>query len=253
MGETRLQRDARLREVETRRAIGSALRDLRIDSGLTIAAVARAAGIDRGYLSRIETGVRAASIRVLTAVAAALGADLSVKLYANTGPRIRDRFSAPMSEALLHALHARWTADPEVAVHRPARGVIDLVLSDVHQPTLVATELQSEMRRLEQQVRWHRLKEESLRSADLWRFVAADETPPTSRLLVLRSTRTTRELANTFEKTLRAAYPARTVDVVRALTTADAPWPGAGIVWMRVPGGRAELLAGPPRGVRLGR
>jgi transcriptional regulator with XRE-family HTH domain len=253
MGETRLQREARLREVDIRRAIGRGLRELRIDTGLSIAEVARAAGIDRGYLSRIETGVRAASIRVLTAIATVLGADLSMKLYPTTGPRIRDRLSAPMGEVLVRALHSRWVADPEVLVQRPARGVIDYVLSDRLRATVVASEIQSEIRRLEQQVRWHRQKEESLPSADLWRLLAGDQEMSTSRLLILRSTRTTRELANTFEATLRAAYPARASDIVRALTTADAPWPGAGIVWMRVEGPHAELLAAPPRGVTLGR
>jgi hypothetical protein len=62
-----------------------------------------------------------------------------------------------------------------------------------------------------------------------------------------------RELARTFEATLASAYPARAVDVHRALTTATAPWPGAGILWVVVEGGRASLLDRPPRGVRLGR
>jgi transcriptional regulator with XRE-family HTH domain len=253
MGETRLQREARRREVETRRSIGRALRDMREDAGLTLAAVARAAGIDRSFLARIESGERAASVHTLTAIATVLGADLSVKAFPTTGPRIRDRFQAVMGEALLRALHTRWTGSPEVPVYRPARGVIDLVLSDSLSPAVVATELQSEIRRLEQQIRWHREKELSLPSADLGRFVANDDPPPTSRLLVLRSTRATRALAMTYEETLRAAYPARASDVVRALTSASGTWPGPGIAWMRLEGTRAELLDGPPRGVRLGR
>jgi hypothetical protein len=75
----------------------------------------------------------------------------------------------------------------------------------------------------------------------------------TSRLLVLRSTAKLRHTASAFESTLRAAYPARTADVVEALTTADAPWPGAGIVWVWLDGKDTRLLEGPPRGVRLGR
>jgi hypothetical protein len=62
-----------------------------------------------------------------------------------------------------------------------------------------------------------------------------------------------REIARRYEATLRTAYPARTRDVIAALTTPSAPWPGAGIVWMRVEGGVATLLDDPPRGVRLGR
>jgi transcriptional regulator with XRE-family HTH domain len=150
MGETKLQREARLREPEARRAIGRSLRDIRVDAGLTIAAVARAVGIDRSYLSRIERGERAGSLRVLIAVATVLGADLSVKVYPNTGPRIRDRHQAPMGEAIVRGVHRRWMPDPEVPVHEPARGVIDIVLTDRESPTIVAIEIQSVVTRLEQ-------------------------------------------------------------------------------------------------------
>jgi hypothetical protein len=73
-----------------------------------------------------------------------------------------------------------------------------------------------------------------------------------SRLLVLRSTTATRQLARDFEATLRAAYPARTADVLAALRN-RADWPGPGIVWIRIEGDRVEVLDGPPRGVPLGR
>ncbi|MEO5965927.1 MAG: helix-turn-helix transcriptional regulator [Candidatus Limnocylindrales bacterium] len=253
MGDTKLQRDARHRAREVGRAIGRELRTLREDAGLTITSVAAAAGIDRRFLSRIETGDRGSSLETLATVLAVLGADLSVKAYPTTGPRIRDRIQAAMVEAILRVLHPRWTASPEVPVWRPARGVVDLVVSNTDGPMVIASEFQSELRRLEQQVRWHREKELSLPSADLWRFVAPhDEATVTSRLLVLRSTRAMRDLANAYEATLRAAYPARAADVVEALT-GDRPWPGPGIAWMRVDGPRAALLDGPPRGVALGR
>lgn len=252
MGETRLQRDARRHAVELRRAIGGEIRRLREGAALTQAAVARAAGVDPSYVSLIEDGEREAGYAVLAAVGAALGADLSVRMYANTGPRIHDRFQAVMEEAILRALSPRWDPSPEVHVLRPARGVIDVVLDDRTRPLLVAGELQSQLRRLEQQIRWHREKELSLPSADLWRFAAVDGAPATSRLLVLRSTRDLRELAQTYEATLAAAYPARAADAVAALTS-NAPWPGPAIVWMHVDGSDVRLLDGPPRGVRLGR
>jgi transcriptional regulator with XRE-family HTH domain len=240
--------------MELRRGIGQAIRQLREDAGLTLTHVALAAGVDRRYLARVESGDRGASVETLAVVLAVLGADLSLKAYPTTGPTIRDRHQAPMVEALLRALHPRWRASPEVPVYRPARGVIDVVLDDTVSPLAVASEHHSELRRLEQQVRWHREKELSLPSAELWRFLQRGEVPPpTSRLLVLRSTRATRALANAHEQTLEAAYPARTRAILAALTTADAPWPGSGIMWMNVEGGRAELLDGPPRGVQLGR
>jgi transcriptional regulator with XRE-family HTH domain len=234
-------------------ALAQSIRDLREDASLTRAAVAEAAGIDRSHQGRIETGEREPSLSTLVAVATVLGADVSVRLYPTTGPLIHDRIQAAMVEALLRELDPRWIAAPEVPVHRPARGVIDLVLSGRHEPLVVASEFNSELRRLEQQVRWHREKEVSLPSAGLSRFARATDAPSTSRLLVLRSTRALRELAITFEQTLRAAYPARSHDAVAALTGPFGPWPGAAIIWMSVEGGRARLLYGAPRGVRLGR
>ena len=84
-------------------------------------------------------------------------------------------------------------------------------------------------------------------SSRLWSFAAAGgRTPRTSRLLVLRSTRDTRDLASTFEATLRAVYPARTSDTLAALR-ATGPWPGPGIVWMTVEGRRAPHGGTAPR------
>ncbi len=156
-----------------------------------------------------------------------------------------------MVEGLLRVLRRRWVGTPEVPVLRPARGVIDLVIADPAEPVVIGAEFQSELRRLEQHIRWHREKEISLPSADLW--ARLDPATLTSRLLVLRSTAATRELARTYEATLSAAYPARTSDVIAALTGPDRPWPGPAIAWMRVEVSRAELLDGPPRGVSLGR
>ena len=253
MGETRWQRELRARDLELRRAVGRSIRDLREDAGLTRSAVAAAAGIDASFLGRIETAGREPSLSTLAAIAGVLGADLSVKLYPTTGTRIRDRIQAPMVEALLRILHSRWLRIPEVPVTRPARGVIDLVLGDRRAALLVASEVQSQMRRLEQQVRWHREKELSLPSSHVWRDTHGDAEPSTSRLLVLRSTRELHDLARSFEATLHAAYPARTRDVLEALTGPTRPWPGAGIVWVRVEGARVEVIDSTPRGVSLGR
>ena len=78
-----------------------ALRRLREDAGLTRVAVASAAGIDPSYMTRIEERRREAGYEVLATVGAVLGADLSVRLFPNTGPTIHDRTQAPMGEALL--------------------------------------------------------------------------------------------------------------------------------------------------------
>jgi len=194
------------------------------------------------FLARIEAAQVQASIPVLTRISVALGADLSLRFYAGAGPRIRDRFQAPMIEALLRDLDPRWTARLEVPIPRPARGIVDLVLTDRASPSTVIGEAQSELRQVEQQLRWFAEKADAMGAGSR----------PASRLLILRSTEATRVIARRFAATLNAAYPARSSDVVDALTS-DAPWPGDGIVWMRLERGTAELLHHPPRGVALGR
>jgi transcriptional regulator with XRE-family HTH domain len=234
---------------ETRRGLGRDLLRVRTDAAATHGQIAALAGIDRSHYSRIEAGTANPSLETLAAIAAALGADVSIRFYPGTGPRLTDRHQARMVEALFRSLGADWRPHVEVPVSRPVRGVIDAVLERPVERLFVATEAYSELRRLEQQIRWSADKAASLGSSDL---VGPANDFEMSRLLVLRSTAATRELARRFESTLRAAYPARAVDVIRALRD-GARWPGPGIVWIRIEGERVDLLQGPPRGVVLGR
>lgn len=233
---------------EAKRALGRDLQRIRTEAAASHGRVAAIAGIDRSHYSRIEAGTANPSLEVLAAIASALGADVSVRLYPGVGPRLTDRHQARMIEALLRSLGTDWRSHVEVPVSRPVRGVIDVVLERPVARLFVATEAYSELRRLEQQIRWSADKAASVGSSDL----VGPEDFETSTLLVLRSTAATRELARSFEATLRAAYPARSVDVIRALRD-GAPWPGPGIVWIRIEGERVDLLEGPPRGVRIGR
>lgn len=234
-------RELARRQRELKRAIGDQLQTIREDGGVTRAEVARAAGIDRAHYSRIETGETGASLRVLMTIGSVLGCDLSVRYFPGSGPRIRDRLQAPIVEALLRVLDGRWAAQPEVPIIRPVRGVIDLVLR--REGDIIACEVQSELRRLEEVLR---------RSAEKAAALDALEQRPAPRLLVVRSTTHTREIARRFEATLRAAYPARAVDVYEALSQPGNAWPGPAILWARLERGRAEILERPPRGVRIG-
>lgn len=246
---TNLQIEADRRTIGMRRRLGTELRQTRVDQGTTATAVARAAGIDRAHLARIEAGDSAASLAVLNRIAQALGADLSIRLYPGTGPRLQDHVQAAITEALLETANPRWRRNVEVAVRRPVRGVIDIVLDD--DDTIVATEVHSEIRRLEQQIRWMREKAAALPSSELLGLQAAEASRPISRLLVLRSTVATRDLARRYGETLRVAYPAPTRDAYAALI-GEAAWPGPAIIWVVVDRGVARLLDRPPRGVRVG-
>jgi transcriptional regulator with XRE-family HTH domain len=234
---------------ETRQRLARDLFQIRTDMAGTHGQVAALAGIDRSYFSRIEAGAANPSIETLTAIAVALGADLSIRFYPGSGPRLTDRHQARMIETLLRSLSDDWKPHLEVPVSRPVRGVIDVVLERRTDRLLVATEAYSELRRLEQQIRWSREKAGALGSSTLLGPGALSDV---STLLVLRSTASTRELARQFESTLAVAYPARTTEVLDSLRAGSA-WPGPGIIWIRIEGERVKLLDGAPRGVKLGR
>lgn len=238
-GQSNLERATQAQRRALLRALGGEIRRQREDAGLTRAALAREADVDPAYLGRIEDGVREPSLTTLVRIGIALGSDLRVRYFPNSGPRIRDRHQAPMLEAVLRDLHPRWIPYAEVAVHRPVRGVIDLVLHDPIANLLVAHEAESTLRRLEQQIRWSRQKAEGLAFDPRW----ASGAPRISRALILRSTTETRELAHAVPAILAAAYPASPEAALTSLRGA-APWPGDTLLWARVESGRAVLLPG---------
>lgn len=219
------------------------VRTMREDAGLSLARLAQVSSVSKSHLHDIESGRVDATHEVVARIAAVLGGQLSVRLYPGTGPLVRDHVQAAMTGALIALLHERWRPRPEVPVYKPVRGVIDLVLDDVPAGVTVACEAQSELRRLEQQVRWSRAKAEAL-------GMATEAT--VSRLLLLRSCVRMRAIVNEYAPLLAAAYPARAADVYAALRT-DAPWPGDGILWCRYEDARAHVLERPPRGTAFGR
>ena len=145
-----------------------------------------------------------------------------------------------MTECLVRSAHERWRVELEVSVFAPTRGVIDVVLRD-EAGTLVACEVQSEIRRLEQVIRWARIKAEAL-------VPSGPGGEPASSMLLLRVSPATRSVVARYAAILRAAYPAGHRDAVAALVSGSA-WPGSAIVWMDVQGGAARLRDRVPRGV----
>jgi len=149
---TSLRTDVGRRAAVARRAIGEQVLRLRSDAGISQSRLGRAAGVDQGYVSRLEAGLVEPSIAVLVAVGDVLGADLSTRLYPTTGPRIHDDSQAAMVQTVISAAHPRWKRLVEVPVRRPARGSIDVVIADPDAGEIVAIEVQSDLHRLEQQV-----------------------------------------------------------------------------------------------------
>lgn len=208
------------------------------DAGITLAALARESGVPYPHLWRMMAGKAKPSMETYAKLAIPLGADLATRLYPNTGPLIRDRHQARIAEALLPQLHPRWRPATEVGVWQPSRGWIDVVLHDPREGILIATEVESDIRRIEQQVRWAKMKSDSLPSWEGW---PRDGSPQVSQLLIVRRTRATRAIATEFARQLALAYPAHPEDALAALT-GTAPWPGSALVWAQINPDRVRFL-----------
>lgn len=266
---TKLQRTGHQVAQRLLNDIAAELARLRQDAGLSAREVAAASGIASSTLARIEARQTSPTLEVLARLGCVLGATPSFRYYPSSGPLIRDHLQAAMLQALLGVLHRRWDRELEVPLQGPVRGVIDLVLRDLRDRQTVACEAQSQLHRLEQQIRWARQKADALTLDRTTRGAlrqasaggaGGGDAPGASCLLLLRSTEANRRVVREYGGLLAAAYPARYADVLSALT-GTAGWPGSGILWChveRVPRSRggaavARILEHPPRGVRLGR
>jgi len=240
---TSFQRAALEASRRVHRRLGEDVLRLRSDAGVTRAELARGSGVDPSFLRRMETGTAEPSIRTYARLALALGADLSGRMYPTTGPTIRDRHQSRIAEALLLVRHPRWKAFAEIAVRSPSRGWIDLGLFDPHASQFVATEIQSELRRLEQIIRWSGEKAAALPSWEGWPHLGVQ--PQVSSLLIVRDTRANRDVAKEFRRLLAAAYPADPEDALAALSGVAA-WPGSAVLWAAIRGsgtGPVEIVA----------
>jgi transcriptional regulator with XRE-family HTH domain len=224
----RLEAEVRRRTDRLVRQLATEIVRLREDAGLSRRALADAAGLDSGHLCRIEDAVVRPTPETYLRIATVLGADFNAHLYPTTGPTVHDRHQAPILEALLELLHSRWQPFTEVAVRRPSRGWIDVVLHDPRAGLLVATEIESSLRRVEQLVRWSREKADSLPSWDGWQRLDAE--PVVSQLLIVRRTRANLAVARDFERQLRLAFPAHPADALASLDGSE-PWPGSALLW----------------------
>lgn len=254
-GRSNLELAAARRAGDIRRALGRDYATLRVDAGLNRSRVARAARLSPSSVGRVEDGLIEPDLETMVRLASVLGCDVSIRLFP-TGPPIRDRLQAPMLEAILALAHPAWRRLVEVPVAGVVPGVIDGVLAHPARPLLVAIEVQSELRRAEETIRRATEKAEALgpsrlgiTTAAAFRVAGAE----TSRLLVLRSTASTRAVVRDLERTFAAAWPARAAEVLAALRDPLVPWPGPAIVWMSLHGRVATVMAGPPRGIAVGR
>jgi len=213
--------DRQLRRAATR--FGEELGLIRVRTGVSQAAVARAIGVDRATICRMEAGAVTVSDRIRARAAAVLGADFRLGIYPDAAPLIHDAAHARLVEALLRLRHPSWRTSVEAPVPGPGRRSTDLRLDRGRETVLIEVE-----------TRVHAL-EAIIREGEEKRFAVAAEAEPdrlVQVVLVLPPTRHHRILVNSHPETIKAAFPASTAEIRRALASADAPWPGHGILWL---------------------
>lgn len=109
--------DRQLRRTAVR--AGDEFRHLRLRAGVSQAAVARAIGVERSVICRLEAGWPSVSPRIRARAAAVLGADFRMSLYADAAPLLADAAQAGIVELLLATRHPSWRA----SVEAPAPGL----------------------------------------------------------------------------------------------------------------------------------
>jgi len=226
--------DRQLRRTATR--FGEESRLLRLRTGVSQAAVARAIGVDRATICRMEAGDPAVADRIRARAAAVLGADFRLSLYPDAAPLIHDAAHARLVEALLRLRHPSWRAKVEAPVPGTGRRSTDLRLD--RGDATILFEVETHVHALEAIIREGEDKRSAVAAAvaaDRSAVAAIAAVAATRRvhvILVLPPTRHHRTLVAAHPGTIEAAFPASTADIRRALTSADVPWPGDGILWL---------------------
>jgi Helix-turn-helix. len=202
---------------------GEEFREIRLRAAVSQAAVARAIGVARSVICRIEQGDRNVSARIRARAAAALGADLRISIYPESAPLIHDAAHARIIEAVLALRHPRWRATIESPVPGPGRRSNDIRLD--HGRDTVLIEVESRVRSLEAIIR-----ECAEKRAAVAASIAADR--GVHVVLVLPPTRHHKTLVVAHPRILATAFPASHDQLGRALSDAAMAWPGDGILWV---------------------
>jgi len=212
--------DRQLRRTATR--FGDELRELRLRSGISQAQTARAVGVARSVICRLEQGDPNASNRIRARVAAALGADFRIAIYPQGSPVIYDRAHARLVEAILRRTHPSWHAIVEAPIPGPGRRSSDLRLA--RGDDIVLIEVETRIRAFETILR---------ELADKRSGVEAAMQPARVHVvLAIPPTRHHRALVGAHPRIVASAFPAPAADLAGALGSSFGPWPGDGILWL---------------------
>jgi transcriptional regulator with XRE-family HTH domain len=215
--------DRQLRRTSAK--FGEELREFRLRGDLSQAALARAIGVTRSVICRLEQGDPAVATRTKARAAAALGGDFRVAVYPGDAPLIHDAAHARIVEVLLRRCDQRWRVTVEAPVPGPGRRSTDVRLDS--RTDTVLMEIETHVRALEAIIREGAGKREA--------FAAELPARRIHTILVLPPTRHHRALVASHPMIVAAAFPATSDVLAAALTNPELRWPGDGILWLAAP------------------
>jgi transcriptional regulator with XRE-family HTH domain len=213
--------DRQLRRTSSRFA--EEFRGIRLRAGVSQAAVARAIGVTRSVICRIERGDPSVSAQIRARAASVLGGDFRIAIYPEASPLIHDAAHARMVEAVLALRHHAWRATVESPVPGPGRRSSDIRL--VRGETTVLIEVESHVQAFESVIRECAEKRAAVAAV-------AGPGPLVHAVLALPHTRHHRNLVAAHPQIVSTAFPASHQALIAALTSPRGGWPSDGILWV---------------------
>lgn len=216
--------DRQLRRTCTR--FGEETREIRLRAGVSQAALARAIGVSRSVICRMEQGDPDVSARIRARAVSALGADFRIAVYPNDAPLIHDAAHARVVEVVLSQSDPSWHPTVEAPVPGPGRRSTDIRLE--RGADVVLMEVETHIRALEAIIREGAEKRTAVAAT------SAEASAAVRRIhvvLVLPPTRHHRALVRAHPGIVAAAFPASQAALSAALSSPDLEWPGDGILW----------------------
>jgi len=198
------------------RRVGKELRIARVTLGMSQADLARRVGIPQSTVSQIERGQLAASI------AAAVGMQLSVRLYPTGQVHLRDSGQLAIAQLLIAQSNAAWRPILEHPIGAaPDLRAADLVL--VSPAEVIHLEIERNLGDFQAQLRAGMLKRDDLakRYAQPVRFV-----------LVLRDSARLRGIVNAYAPAITTVLPTMSRNILAGLRTGE-PLGADGLLWVR--------------------
>jgi len=203
------------------RRFGSELRIARLNAGLSQRAVATRAGVTQQLVSDAERGDTGIGLEIRCRLVAAVGHELSWKLFPVASVPLRDSGQLELAQAIIRSLPPGISARVEVPVAAGDPRAADLLISGPAE--LIHVEIERSLVDFQAQVRAAQLKRQEL---------ATRASHPVRLVMAMPDSTRARAVVAAIENVVRANFPITSRQVAMALRTGT-PIGGDGLLFVR--------------------